>query len=250
MEAMLGVEGVNFTHIDYAGEFVRRIAAHGVPKVLLTSGGDTPITDAVAKHIPPNLVAWHGVNIWTDDPRFHALPLGIPSDATYGDFETIRTYQNRPKTKSLFVSFCVGNNPKERIPAFNAATHIPGASGKCFEHNEHKAMPHDEFIREMAKHEFVLSPPGAQDSDTHRTWEALYLGCIPICKRGGPLRTFTDFPIMFVDDWREVTVENMNKARKELRHKWRNARKMLRLTYWMDRVKRSACQANKQPSNA
>jgi hypothetical protein len=50
---------------------------------------------------------------------------------------------------------------------------------------------------------FVASPPG-NGIDCHRTWEALYLGVVPILKKSIFYSFFPDLPAIFVDDWKEI----------------------------------------------
>jgi len=50
---------------------------------------------------------------------------------------------------------------------------------------------------------FVLSPPG-NGADCHRTWEAIYLGAIPIVlKKYWPFGDL-DLPVLAVEDWSEI----------------------------------------------
>jgi hypothetical protein len=54
----------------------------------------------------------------------------------------------------------------------------------------------------VRKSQFVISPPG-NGSDCHRTWEAIYLGAVPIV-----LREFWNFgddlPVLIVDDYSQI----------------------------------------------
>jgi len=56
----------------------------------------------------------------------------------------------------------------------------------------------------QSEYAFVLAPAG-NGPDTHRLWEALVLGCIPVVKRNVLSRFLSDLPVVVVDDWREVT---------------------------------------------
>ena len=54
----------------------------------------------------------------------------------------------------------------------------------------------------------MVSPPGS-GWDCYRTWEALWLGTIPIVLRTGtPFDSlFDDLPVLLVDAWTDVTRE-------------------------------------------
>ena len=69
----------------------------------------------------------------------------------------------------------------------------------------------EDFALEMSTHRFVVCPPG-NGIDTHRMWEALYNRTIPIVLRNPALRDFGDLPIIFVEDFREITLEFLKAA--------------------------------------
>ena len=88
--------------------------------------------------------------------------------------------------------------------------------------------------RNMASCAFVLSPQG-NGLDCHRTWEALCLGCIPIVKSSGLNPLFDNLPVWIVNDWTEVTEENMKKIIDEFKTRTFNYEK-LTLKYWQTKI--------------
>lgn len=59
---------------------------------------------------------------------------------------------------------------------------------------------------------FVISPPG-NGPDSHRTWEAIYCGAVPVVLKS----TFSgDFkwPIFFIEDWKDLLRLNRNELEK------------------------------------
>lgn len=65
----------------------------------------------------------------------------------------------------------------------------------------------DEYFSRLPNYKFVVSPEG-NGIDTHRTYEALIAGCIPIVQRN-PLveEKYRGCPILFTDDYSEITEE-------------------------------------------
>lgn len=236
MGAFHEVPRVQPLHVNHAGQVIAEIVRRGwIHQVLVTSGGDTPITQEAADRLPANIDHWFAANVHVRHPRIHPIPIGIPSDETYGDFSVIEEFRDTPKSKELFACFCLGNNPPERVPAMEQTRLYGDWTVQCFQQNERKLMPHRTFIKEMARHQFVLCPPGAQDSDTHRCWESLYLNCIPVVKRSVFIKAFEPlFPMVVVDDWRDVTPQLLasfkyKPAAFDKRH--------LTLSYWVDKIK-------------
>jgi hypothetical protein len=62
------------------------------------------------------------------------------------------------------------------------------------------------FLESLVRHRFVLCPPG-NGVDTHRLWESLLAGAIPVVKRSPAMEPFSDLPILIVDDLCEVSKE-------------------------------------------
>jgi hypothetical protein len=86
----------------------------------------------------------------------------------------------------------------------------------------------------MASCAFVLSPQG-NGIDCHRTWEALCIGCIPIVKSSGINSLFEDMPVWIVNDWTDVTEENMGKVLEDFKTRSFNYDK-LTLKYWQSKI--------------
>lgn len=56
------------------------------------------------------------------------------------------------------------------------------------------------FLKEIKQHKFVLCPRG-NGVDTHRLWETLYMGSIPVVQYDPCHSEFADLPILFINDW-------------------------------------------------
>jgi len=89
--------------------------------------------------------------------------------------------------------------------------------------------------KEMILFSFVLSPFG-NGMDTHRTWEALCLGCIPIVKSSTFSQLFEDLPVLIVNDWNEVTRDLLDKTIEDFKERSFNYEK-LHLKYWVNKIK-------------
>ena len=62
--------------------------------------------------------------------------------------------------------------------------------------------PFAEYLAQLASAYFCISPRG-NGLDCHRTWEALYLGTIPVVTRSALTDHFSDIPMVVLDDWSE-----------------------------------------------
>ena len=75
-------------------------------------------------------------------------------------------------------------------------------SHKDVHHMSSFTSPRD-YRELVSKSQFVLSPPG-NGADCHRTWEAIYLGAIPIVHKDFWPFSHLDLPVLVVDDWFNV----------------------------------------------
>jgi len=90
----------------------------------------------------------------------------------------------------------------------------------------------------QSKYSFVVSPFG-NGLDTHRTWEALVLGCIPIVKTSPLDSLYIDLPVLIINDWNyinEELLENTINDFKEKHEKGKFNYDKLLLKYWVDKI--------------
>jgi len=237
----------------YAAADLRPITINR-PVVLISDNTATQADGTHFSWIPPNVIRWYTPNACVQNSRVRGIPVGIaspianqPNNPWYktvawnGDFEHVRRHMGKQKKKWLFASFAIETNPGERTAAIQAANaYIGDKTVVCFDRTPAGGtippMLFERFISSMAEHRFVLSPPGTR-IDCMRTWEALYLGCIPICKRSLAMSFFSDLPILFIDHWNEVTPKNLERAEENLRSKWANTG-MLWIEWWQQEIQR------------
>lgn len=62
------------------------------------------------------------------------------------------------------------------------------------------------YIKELKTYKFCITPPG-RGVDTHRAWEALMVGTIPIMFSTPLDSLFENLPVVIVTDWTTVTKE-------------------------------------------
>lgn len=123
------------------------------------------------------------------------LRNGVPTDFLKLIEQGLPHTSKRPIR--ILSSFSIETNPKERSKALEYSK----SSSDVF---QMPAFTSPRKYREMLSNSaFVLSPPG-NGVDCHRTWEAIYLGAIPIVlKKCWPF-SHIDLPVLVVDDWSDI----------------------------------------------
>lgn len=67
------------------------------------------------------------------------------------------------------------------------------------------------YKNKLCRSKFCICPPG-NGSDTYRFWEALYNKSIPIVLNWPIHRSFTDLPILIVNDWKDINEQLLNET--------------------------------------
>ena len=180
-------------------------------------------THCTFKEVPENVIKWFAVNVNIKHPKIENIPFGLPSDLD------TKPYRQIVKDKLLYVNF--SNHTPER-KALNAAFMEQNSSTltcRTF------PLAYGDYLAEMARHKFILCPPG-NGWDCWRTYEALYLGCIPIMEKSIFSSFFEDLPILFIDRFFDINDVLLKEEYEKMKRKEYNWDK-LKLSYWMKRIK-------------
>ena len=100
-------------------------------------------------------------------------------------------------------------------------------------------IPRLDLWREKTRYAFVVSPHG-NGLDCHRTWESLALGNIVIVKRSPLDPLYAGLPVVSVNQWDEITAENLRDWQRHYARAFSEPGLRERLTnrYWIDRARR------------
>jgi hypothetical protein len=203
--------------------------------VLVSHNGDRNIDASYAALADdPRVVAWFAQNAIVRHPKIIPLPIGLENRKKHNngivrDYDRLRRHPVEKAMKILYA-FNVRTNRAEREPALDAMRSMPLAESPRWTVSR-------AYRASLAGYCFTLSPPG-NGFDCHRTWEALYLGVIPIVKRSPFFDAFPGLPALFVDDWREAagwSEDTLRSAYDELSPKIDSC-PYLWMEYWEKRI--------------
>lgn len=211
---------VVFCKIDEVTRFFESLRLTRKKIILVTGEGDLPSDAFRQSFLPSNVVQWFATNVTHPHPRVTALPLGLgsPESSTTLTASEIDAARNSGIARNgwLYVNFRPDTNPRERQAPY---VHFREISSSCdwltFDQPLDRGC-NERFLEALVSHRFVLCPPG-NGVDTHRMWEALLAGSIPVVKRSTAMEPFRKLPILFVDDFRDVTLELLEKAYNQIR---------------------------------
>jgi hypothetical protein len=199
-----------YTHI--LNFFFKEIFPHiEGPITLITHNSDCGVDTSMLEYInSPKIKNWFCQNRYISHPKVFSLPIGLGnSQWQHGNQQLISLIreENNVKTNLVFKNFDTTTNPAKR----NYCHQVTQANG--FEMHPQYSMI--DYWRLLSQSHFAIAPHG-NGVDCHRIWECLILKTIPIIEEHECYSQYKHLPILFINDWSEVTADYLNKKLKEI----------------------------------
>lgn len=214
-------------------------------------------TDEVTKILCNDyLINWYAHNVAVTHPKLFVLPLGnkwqYHSTKFHGE-------DKEPIIKSLLANNA--HNPKENFlkhkshllycnisiastsnPIYTAHKDIRKLALNSVNNNNvcetSSVKPFESYLSDLQKYKFTLSPPG-RGIDTHRCWEALMMGSIPIIYYDpvAMIHLYDDLPVLIIKDWNILTKDYLNNQYQNMISKKYNWEKLF-MNYWINIIEK------------
>lgn len=226
-------EKVIYTHTIYAKDLFDEIKNIDSEFIVVTHNGDVNIDFPP----PDNVKKWFTQNINIIHDRVESIPIGLENNRWFPEIkkkEKMLAKMQEPHHSIyeltgnlLCMNFNIHTNTSKRLQPYELLkdkTWVTAYMGR----------PFDKYLDDIYNHKFVLCPEG-NGMDTHRTWETLYMGSIPVEKYNLNNRFYQDLPICFVDDWREVTESFLEQEYDRIKSLiWNHSK--LEFEYWKNKI--------------
>lgn len=211
---------------------------------LISHNGDNPITNEYNKYLTENLIEWWCVNNCSTNKKIKSLPIGIQNKNLYFDGnpqgddkilkEIIKT--EITKDKDILLTFNIKTNPSHRVGVYNHFLNKPFTTERKYSNIDRKNGDFiKNYLKDVKRHKFVLCPWG-NGYDCHRNWEVMYLGSIPIIQKHPSLDYYEDLPVWLIDNWSEVTKENLENKYLEIIDKSYDLNKLY-INHWEEKIR-------------
>jgi hypothetical protein len=242
----------HFLRLQEGGEKAGVLVRHGYERKWRSSiraynGDESYPSDKVGSlnRIPEEFRELYVVNNRSDDPRVSALPKGIsPYRPTW--FLALALPRRR-KQLPVYCNFSIGQ-PSQPAYVERRRKVRDVVQSKEWMTRENLGntfgtydMTSVQYHWRVAEHRFTVSPEG-NGVDCHRTWEALYLRSIPIVQYSKEMEHFSDLPILFTQDYTELTSEYLSEQYERILDTDYNIEKLY-ASYWLRRVEQSLARA-------
>tara|TARA_Y100000768_G_C23882605_1_gene635990 strand:- start:35 stop:1051 length:1017 start_codon:yes stop_codon:yes gene_type:complete len=199
---------------------------------LITSQTDDKISKKNIKKLPKQFSRWYSINVDCTDPQLISIPLGLSNGYDKNldlDDNLINIDLNsftKRKENLLYLSFEDNTNIRNRSGLKNYFSQFKWAK-ILYKKNEIL-----EYENDLRISNFVLCPQG-NGIDTHRIWETLYCGSIPIIEDHIGFNQFKNLPIMFVDDFYKISEKSLENFLDTLQV---NDLDMIDFLYWKNEI--------------
>lgn len=222
-----------FCKTDYIGVFddvLQKFVPKNIPFHLVTHDSDYSVSEyllSVAPSLRERPITWWGVNSCSEN--INPIPIGIANSYCKMTLKGKDFEKSTSPIKLLYVNHNPKTNPEIREPAQKMFLNKDWATVRV-------SLGINLYKSDLLDHKFILCPRG-NGIDTHRLWEALYCGVIPIVVRHRAHDGLEgNLPILFVDSYEEVTESLLNQKYEEFKNKEWNT-EMLKVSWWINNIK-------------
>lgn len=237
------LDGVVYKHTHDVRSFLYKYAPALVENtILVTHNSDDSVTDDMVSILEslPKISMWFGQNIdCKPHPKVSSLPIGLENDHWFPEVakrKRLVEFSNKmiSPSKLLYMNFSFGTNISARINAYKEFVGKNWVTDKCVTAVDQSV--YIDWLKDVLEHQYVLCPRG-NGIDTHRLWETLYLGRIPIVLRCENTRYYDRLPILQVDSWNQVTKEHLIEVLPYFSNKQNFDLDMLKMSWWKSKIK-------------
>lgn len=235
-----------FCKTDFLGaefDYIRKLKSE---VVLISGNSDYAISDQTMSFLPPNVKKWFAQNALANHPRLEPLPIGYENrffcerdghGIGYPERvwikENLCEFTQIKPDKEIYCNFNISTNPRHR----NAVLHYCNRAG--FMTIKQANLSLEEFYNDVFEHRMSVCPIG-NGIDTHRLWEVLSCGRVPITVKAGDFKIYELYeklPIIILNSIEDLTNKELiyEEYDKQLL-KMDVAKQMVDTDYWINQV--------------
>lgn len=195
---------------------------------LVTHNSDLSATQ---RALPKNL-HWFAQNRQWDHPRVFSIPIGLENEYWFPYKQNVMLSTPDQETRIIrsFAQFNFGTHIERR----HICDQLSSKAVDIHQGTNGNIVQHKLFCHNLKKYAFCVCPRG-NGIDTHRMWEALYMGCIPICKHYVAHQFDKPLPILFVEEWSDITEDLLVETYNTIDRSLFNS-DLLQMSHWKKRI--------------
>ena len=174
---------------------------------LITHQSDIKIDNKLYSKKPKAISRWFSVNVSIEKKDLYSIPIGFANEHYKKNINPdiyVKKNQSTNKSNYIYINFNPNTNFIERENILNK---YKNNKDFVIATNNSEMV---EYKNDLEKYKYVLCPPG-NGIQTHRLWEAMYYGSIPVVKDSILYKSFKNLNIIFVDNFKNIKIKELNK---------------------------------------
>ena len=190
--------------VSFEQEFLSCLSKRFEPLAAIVIGdSDNPPTVSFLKGVQKHCKLVACVNVPSNVKGVVPLPLGLESQryrsaGQIRDFKKIPSLSVESRSIGILVAWNDQTNPKDRILARREITR----SNCCLEMS--RRVP-ARYIHALMRRTLLVPCPPGNGKDTHRFWESLYLGALPVILKRDEIPAYSPYPYVAIEEWSELS---------------------------------------------
>lgn len=214
--------------------------------ILITGNSDYPIDHHKFNVRPKNIKKWYAQNALVNHEDLIPIPIGLENKIPslreghgIGYFDRVKEKEELLEMsvgvlphKEIYANFNVNTNPSHRNSVLNTIKDTPFIDWEPWN------LSLKDFFNKILEYKMIVCPAG-NGVDTHRLWEVLYSGRVPITIKMGDYKIYELYeklPVIILNDLSELKNQNyINYQYEKLKNKKFN-RDLLETNYWLSSV--------------
>lgn len=213
------------------------------PFVLVSHNADNLVDHRFREFLAhPRLIRWYAQNVSPAfvHPKIVSLPIGVANAQwPHGDLAGFHRIAGETPTRDIIL---YANFAPDTASVLRKGV-IGGLAGNPAVVWEERA-PVDRYWRALRRSRFVAAPRG-NGLDTHRLWEALYLGAVPVVDAEDRPACCEGLPVLTTKNWATLDAATLN-AHWDRLPPSAFAHQALSLAHWRNRIRADAGLAVRQ----
>ena len=175
---------------------------------LITNQQDEMILKNIYDKKPDCISKWFSINVAHQAKDLMVLPLGLSNEYSIknpdaDDFFKLFSSNSNKKNISLYINYRTNTNFSARKNIYDIF------SNKDWVEIDEPTLTLENYLNRIHDSLFVLCPWG-NGVDTHRVWETLYCGSIPVVQRHKTFEPLDGLPVLFIDNYEDINLKMLN----------------------------------------
>lgn len=195
---------------------------------LITHEGDYSATSELFSLKPKCISKWYAQNVDYEHVDLIPIPIGLANDYCPITLKYDNLIRKGDPSKLLYINHRIETHQSRRWIYEYFET-----NNWCTVDTPNLSL--EQYKSQLDNHKFILCPRG-NGIDTHRLWESLYHGIIPIVENNIYCKCLSELPVVIVDSFKEVNENFLIEKLKEVSNQKFNMNK-LKVSWWINEIK-------------